>query len=98
MSAMYKDVIAKVKSDLRTEDRERADQWREMSSEQVFDAKLREAFNLYDVDHTGEINRSVVLLSVSGSSLALLEPHAGSWWSMAAAMLSGWTSVIWWRT
>jgi hypothetical protein len=57
MSVLYKDIISRVKGDLKTEDRERVDKWRSLSAEEIFDTKLREAFQLYDVDRMGEIGR-----------------------------------------
>lgn len=57
MSVVYKDVIAGTKVDLKIEDRERVDKWKALSAEEVFEIKLREAFQLYDVDRMGEIGR-----------------------------------------
>jgi hypothetical protein len=57
MSVVYKDVIAGAKVDLKIEDRERVDKWKALSAEEVFEIKLREAFQLYDVDRMGEIGR-----------------------------------------
>lgn len=56
---MYKDDLTKLRKSLKTEDKQRVELWSTMKlgADEIFQLKLKEAFDLYNIEETEEIGR-----------------------------------------